>query len=416
VIRAPNLHHALRAFCLAAFAFAFRELDEGGELPFSFEEHHGTGRPTLYEYRPLVRPFLEGRADRLAELPDAQPALEELEREPAARIFAQAHSRGSGGARGALVRTVLLPLVAETGERCGGFDWSDEAFERAYASLERSLFGAERVYAAIAPVVGLSTGGVLDLGAGLRIRHVATGELAAHWPQARALLPERFEREPDRRCVVELEQPLSAEASVPDAPAELADAVTALRLASAGPVAAGPVIFERLDWRPFGIRPMLPIAATPPPGEPVRIDAVTAERARRLHERLVLADDDRELGEALDRFELSLFQEDPFASEQLRGSLEALLGGGDGLFAAALRTATLLGETPRERAELLQRLRLLTAGDAAPATRDLARRALVQVLEDGERPQLMEALDESLLGLRPKPGARLEPVAAVGAL
>ena len=113
-------------------------------------------------------------------------------------------------------------------------------------------------------------------------------------------------------CVLELEQPLGGDdVSPPDAPGELADAVTALRLATAGPIAAGPVLFERLDWRPYGIRPVLPIAATVPPGEPVRIDIVTAERASRLRERLTLADDDRDLGEALDRWELSLFQADP---------------------------------------------------------------------------------------------------------
>jgi len=417
VVRAPHLHEALRAFCLGAFAVAFRELDEGGDLPFAFEEHQGRGRPTLYEYRPLVRPFLEARADRIAALPDAQTALAELEREPAAAIFAQAHAGRRAGSREALLRSVVLPLLEDTAEACGGFDWSDEAFERSYARLEASLYGAQRAYGAVAPVVGLSTGGPLDLGAGLRVRHVATGELAAHWPQARGLLPEGFEREPDRLCVLELEQALPAgEAGPPDAPGELADAVTALRLASAGPIAAGPVLFERLDWRPFGIRPVLPIAATAPPGEPVRIDPLTAERAQRLRGRLTLADDDRELGEALDRWELSLFQSDPFASEQLRGSLGAALGAGEGLFAASLRAAALLGETPRERAELLERLRLLAAGDAASATGDLVRRVLVQVLEEGNRSKLVQALDESLLGLRPKPATRLEPVAAVGAI
>jgi hypothetical protein len=417
VTRAPHLHHALRSFCLAAFAIAFRELDEGGELPFSFEEHHGRGRPTLYEYRPLVRPFLEARADRLAALPDAEVALTELEREPAAAIFARAHGGGSAGMREALVETVLLPVLEDTAESCGGFDWSDEAFERAYARFEGSLFGAQRAYGAVAPVTGLSIGALIDLGRGLRIRHVARGELAAHWPQAGGLLPDGFEREPDRLCVLELEQALPAgEAAAPDAPGEFADAVTALRLVSAGSIAAGPVLFERLDWRPFGIKPVLPIAATAPPGEAVRIDAVTAERARRLRERLTRADEDRDLGEALDRWELALFQADPFASEQLRGSLEAALGRGEGLFAASLRAAALLGETPRERAALLDRLRLLAAGDAAGATGDLVRRALVQVLEEGDRADLVTALDESLLGLRPKPAARLAPVSAVGAL
>jgi hypothetical protein len=416
VIRAPHLYASLRAFRLAAFAVAFRELDEGGDLPFAFEEHQGVGRPTLYEYRPLVRPFLEARAERLAELPDAETAFGELEREPAAAIFARAHAGVGSGPRAALLQFVLLALLEETADACGGFDWSDEAFDRAYARLERSIFGAQRAYGAVAPVVGVSIGGVLDLGGGIRLRHIAAGEIAAHWPQARGLLPEGFEREPDRLCVLELEQPLAADAEVPDSPGELADCVTALRLASAGPIAAGPVLFERVDWRPFGIRPVLPIAATEPPGEPVRVDPVTGERARRLRERLTLADDDRELGEALDRWELSLFQDDPFASEQLRGSLTAVLGAGEGSFAASLRAAALLGETPRERAGLLDRLRLLAAGDAAAATGDLVRRALVHVLEDGDRRKLVVALDEALLGLRPKPNVRLEPVATVGAL
>ena len=418
VIRAPHLHQALRAFCLAAFASAFRELDEGGELPFAFEEHHGSGRPTLYEYRPLVRPFLEARAGRLATLADAQVALAELEREPAAAIYARAHAGGRPSSRDALLRTVLLPLVEETAEACGGFDWRDDAFDRAYSQLEASLFGAQHSYGAVAPVIGLSTGGAIDLGDGLRIRHVATGEMTAHWPQARGLLPDGFEREPDRLCVVELEQPLPAgEGSPPDAPGELADAVTALRLASAGPIAVGPVLFERLDWRPCGIRPVLPIAAAAPAGEPVRIDRVTGERARRLRERLTLADEDRELGEALDRWELSLFQSDPFASEQLRGALTAALGEGDGLFAASLRAAALLGDTPRDRAELLDRLRLLSVGDAAGATGELVRRTLVAVLEESEdRVDLVRAVDDSLLGLRPTPAARLEPVSAIGSV
>ena len=37
--------------------------------------------------------------------------------------------------------------------------------------------------------------------------------------------------------------------------AAVARAISALRLT--------PVLFERLDWRPYGIRPVLPIAATP---------------------------------------------------------------------------------------------------------------------------------------------------------
>jgi len=415
VIRSPNLREALRAFCLGAFAAVTRELDEGGDVPFSFEEHQSTGRPTLYEYRPLVKPFLDARAGRLSTLADALPALEELEREPAAAIFARAHSSGRPSSREALLKTVLLPLLADTAEACGGFDWDDEAFDRAYAGLEGSLFGASRLYGAVAPVVGVSIGDSTELGGGVRIRHVASGELAALWPQSGGLLPPGFERETDRRCVLELEAELGEGGEIPDAPGELADVVTALRLATAGPIAAGPVLFERLDWRPYGIRPVLPIAATQPPGESIRLDAARAERACRLRERLTLADDDRELGEALDRWELSLFQPDPFASEQLRASLTSLLGGGEGLFAGSLRAAVALGETPRERSAILERLRLLAAGDAAAVTGDLVRRALVAVLENGERETFLRSLDETVLGLR-APAVVPEPALAVGAL
>jgi len=415
MIRSQNLHQALRAFCLGAFAAVTRELDEGGDVPFSFEEHQSAGRPTLYEYRPLVKPFLDARAGRLTTLADAQPALTELEREPAAAIFARAHSSGRPSSRDALMRTVLLPLLADTADACGGFDWDDDAFDRAYAVLEGSLFGANRSYGAVAPVVGISIGGLIELGGGVRIRHVASGELAAHWPQSGGLLPEGFERETDRRCVLELEVELEKGGDIPDAPGELADSVTALRLATAGPIAAGPVLFERLDWRPYGIRPVLPIAATQPPGESIRLDAVRAERACRLRERLAHAHPDRELAEALDRWELSLFQSDPFASEQLRGSLRSLLGGGEGLFAGSLRAAAALGETPRERSAILERLRLLAAGDAAAVTGDLVRRALVTVLDHGEREAFLRTIDETLLGLRPQV-ATLEPAVAVGAL
>jgi hypothetical protein len=420
VVRSPPLHQTLRGFCLGAFAAVTRELEDGGEVPFAFEEHQAAGRPTLYEYRPLVKPFLDARAGRFAALADAQPALAELEREPAAAIFARAHSSGRPSSRESLTRTVLLPLLADTAEACGGFDWDDEAFERAYAAFEASLFGSTRAYGAVAPVIGLSIGaGVVELGSGVRIRHAAAGEISAHWPQSSSLLPEGFEREPDRLCVLELQGELEQEAGggVPDAPGELADCVTALRLATAGPVAAGPVLFERLDWRPYGVRPVLPIAATQPPGEPVRLDTVRAARASRLRDQLTATDEDRELGEALDRWELSLFQADPFASEQLRGTLTSLLGGGEGLFAGSLRAAVALGETPRERSTILDRLRLLAVGDAAGATGDLVRQALVAVVEHGDRETLIRALDDTLLGLRPKPVVdEVERAAAIGAL
>jgi hypothetical protein len=398
-VRAPHLHLTLRAFCLGAFVFLGRALEEGDDLPFAFEEHLQRAGPALYEYRPLVRTFVESRASVLESREDARIALEELLREPAAAIFARAHAGSKPSEEQALFRTVLLSLLISTAEGCGGFDWDDVAFERAYAELERSLFGTARAYAAVAPLVGISVVTQVELGAGIRLRAAATGELSHHWPEAQGLLPPGFGREVDRYCVLELERALQPGEDPPDAPAELSDAVSAIRLATAAPVAAGPVLFERLDWRPFGIRPVLPIAATQPPGEASRLDSFRAELAREVLARLALADADVALAEALDRWELSLFQNEPFRSEQLRGALAGLLGD-----TWELRAAVLLGEGSEERRAIHAALRALASGEQATERAENAvRRSLVETLRHGDRAALVRSLDDVLLGLRTAP-------------
>jgi hypothetical protein len=373
-MRSTGLHDTLRRFCLGAFAAW-----HGTELPFAFEEHGTYGRPTLYEYRPLVRGFIEAHAGALRERDDVRQALEELRREPASRIYEDVY------------RSVLVPLLVRTAEGCGGFDWDDAAFERAYEELEESLYGDGHSYGAVAPLIGVSIGAnEIDLGDGLRVRHAVAGELSAMWPESAGLLPRDFGREPDRLCLLELARPVELE--VPDAPGELADAVTSLRLAMDAPVAAGPVLFERLDWRPYGIQPVLPIAATAPPGEPTRLDPFRASVAAKVRPLLGLADEDASLGDALDRWELSLFQGEPFRGEQLRHALDAALGNREGLYAASMRAAALLGETAEERAQLASRFREPTA--------DLVRRTLVSVLLHGDRRVLLRELDSALLGLR----------------
>ena len=411
-VRAPHLYRSLRCFCLAGFSLLSRDVADGADLPFAFEEHASRGRASLYEYRPLVRSYVDARAERLGTLADTRLALEELRREPAAAIYAAAHAGKDGDQP--LLRTIVLPLLADVAEACGGFDWRDDAFDHAYAELERSLFGKRRTYAAVAPVVGLSAGTQVELADGLRVRLAASGELAAHWPEAGGLLPADLGREPDRLCVLELERSLPPnEPEPPDAPGELADAVSALRLATAAPVAAGPVIFERLDWRPLAIRPVLPIAAAEPSGEPTRLDAVRARLACDLLARLGRAEEDPDLAEALDRWELSLFADEPFRSEQLREALAALLGGPDGLWAAAVRAAMLLGETGPDRAEQLERLRGLARGELAGRTAaDAVRRAVVETLAHGDRAALVASLDDALLGLRPRPAGYFAALAS----
>jgi hypothetical protein len=395
-VRAPQLQLALRGFVLGAFAFLLRELEEAGEgLPFAFDEHGQKDGPALYEYRPLVRGFVDERASRLRGRDDALIALEELRREPAAAIFARAHAGPKPSEDEALFRTILLGLLNATAEACGGFDWDDAAFDRAYANLESSLFGEHRAYRAVAPLVGISVGTQLELVPGLRVRAFAEGELARHWPEAGSLLPRDFGREADRFCVLELRANLDAGEDAPDVAAEIADAVSAIRLATAAPLAAGPVIFETLDGRPFGIRPVLPIAATQPPGEADRLDTFRGALAGELLLQLARADADAALAEALDRWELSLFQNEPFRGEQLRGSLAALLGE-----TWPLRTPVLVETVAARRERLHADLAALAAhGDLTAAAVDAVRRALVEVLRHGSREELLRELDRELLGV-----------------
>ena len=395
-VRAPQLHHALRAFVLGAFAYLLRELEDAGEaLPFAFEEHTGKDGPALYEYRPLVRDFVEARTDRLGGREDATIALEELVREPAAGIYARAHAGADPSEDDALFRTVLVDLLIRVAEACGGFDWDDDSFDRAYAELEHSLFGERRTYVAVAPLIGITTGIQRELGEGVRVRAAADGELARHWPEATGLLPPGFGREADRYCVLEVRAALGPGEDAPDAPAEIADAVSAIRLATAAPLAAGPVLFETLDGRPYGIRPVLPIAATQPPGEPTRLDEFRGPLAAELLVRLGLADADTYLAEALDRWELSLFQHEPFRSEQLRASLAALLGA-----TWPLRASVLLEEDAERREALHRDLTALAGGaEATSPAATAVRRALVDVLRDGDRVALVGRLDRMLLGL-----------------
>ena len=399
-LRAPHLYESLRGFCLAAFA-----AERGAQVPFAFEEHTTRGGPSLYEYRPLVRGFVEEQSPTLRRLPDARDAIDDLKREPAAAIFARAHAGLSETGEDALFRSILVPMLTWTAERCGGFDWNDEAFDAAYQDLEQTLFGSARTYVALAPVVGLSAANDTDLGGGITLRPIVAGEISQLWPEAQGLMPPEFGRDTDRLLLLELRRELEPdEVEPPDAAAELADAVTALRLATAGAIAAGPVVFERLDYRPLRIAPLLPIAATQPRGDATRLDAVRARLAADLRERLLLADEDRELGEALDRWELSLFSEEPFRSAQVREALACLLGADGGTWAASLRAAVLLAEKGAERGEVLAGLR---AEQLDRAARDSVRRVLVEALLHGSRAELVAAVDETLLGLRPRPSSVL---------
>ena len=225
---------------------------------------------------------------------------------------------------------------------CGGFDWDDSAFERAYAELEAALFGEGHQYGALAPLIGITTGGAtIELGADMRIRLAATGELAK--------LLARGERAccPPTSAVRPTASPSSsssahsnrARPSRPTRPASSPTRSRAIRLATAGAHRGRPCALRAPGLAPLRSSSRAADRRNAAAGEPTRLDSFRAPLAADLLPRLALADEDPELGEALDRWELSLFQDGPFQTEQLRESLAALLGGNDGLWAAVVRGA-----------------------------------------------------------------------------
>jgi hypothetical protein len=162
-------------------------------------------------------------------------------------------------------------------------------------------------------------------------------------------------------------------------------------------------MFETLDGRPFGIQPVLPIAATQPPGESSRLDSFRAPIAIEVLAALGDADGDPGLADALDRWELSLFQSEPFRSDQIRAALASLLGE-----SWPMRCCVLIAEDARSREDVYGELTAFAAGDAATAaTVDAARRAVVAVVRSRDRDRLAHDLDRELLGLgrRPTPHA-----------
>ena len=398
--RSPQLREALRLFCLGCFFDISHELEGGATVDVELVEHGGS-QVSLFEYHEEIGTFVGDRADRLLAREDAVRALAALKLEPATAIVGQGHLDPGESEDTSLRRSILLPLLIEVAEACVGFDWSDVAFDSAYGRLEDRLFGQAHVHRAVAPLIGLAARGGLELGAGARIRHAREGELRA--AAEAGALPAHFGREHDRCLVFEVDT-LTHEPAPPNAPRTVALAVSSLRLTVPGALAAGPAIIEYLDEQLYGLRTAPDLASQLPTGESTRLDSFRGRIAGEVFCRLVGGVDDPELLEALDRWELALFHTGPLRAEGLREALVQLLGEEDGGWAAAMRAAALVGETPDERAELLGGLTALVEGDGPGAKgEDVLRRALVACLRADSRSALLDSLDSTLLGLRARP-------------
>ena len=242
----------------------------------------------------------------------------------------------------------------------------------------------------MAPLVGLSVGSTIELARGIRVERID-----GCGPGARTA-PLAFERG----------APFRATLTLPDAPGELADAVTALRLATGAAVAAGPLVLEQLDRHPLEPRPLLGIAATVPGGEPSRLDPWRGKLAGDLLGRLPGSEHDGELGEALERWELSLFESEPLRSERLREALAALLGG----VGRALGGGDAGGHAGRRDHRAGEPARGSTGCSGWPGASVRMRRPWTPSGGSSSRPfspttgpRLLASLDEALLGLRGRP-------------
>ena len=296
----------------------------------------------------------------------------------------------------ALFRTILLPTLAAVAERSGGFDWKDDAFETAYGR------SSTRCSAAPAPTrrsrrcrpLGRTAA---DLGGDIRIRPLVAGELSGLWPEALGLMPAEFGRDVDRLCVLELARELDAEGRAARRRRRARRRRQALRLATAGAIAAGPVVFERLDFRPLRISPLLPIAATQPPrrADPARF---APGPRRRRPSRAAAARRRRPPARRGAR---------PLGALALRGRAVP-----DGPGARRAYRSARLGRRPlglplcarpscsRRRRRPAQSSRTCCTRRAGSRARDGVRRALVEALLAWEPPELVGALDETLLGLQ----------------
>ena len=195
----------------------------GAELPFAFEEHVERRGPSLYEFRPLVRAFVEARGRRCGRARTRGSRSRSSAGSPPPRS-SRAHTPARASEDEALFRTVLLGLLIATAEACGGFDWDDGAFEPRVRGVRALALRRAAARTRGRPLIGLSVGCRRARARDPRAPAASRGA-RVHWPEARGLLPSGFGREPDRLCVLELRGALAAGEKPPDAPAEIADAV-----------------------------------------------------------------------------------------------------------------------------------------------------------------------------------------------
>jgi hypothetical protein len=420
-VRRPEARRAVAHFVQAALRELSADVAGGTEVPFALDTRGRHGGPALYEYRPLYRAYVEARLERLVRLPDYTAAVRSLADDPAVLGVAHDHAPEAESDESALRGAVLVPLVVGVAEGAGAFDFDDRVFDGIFDRMLSDVAQTRRSFTGFAPVLGLrAADGVHDLGQDIHARRISPAELAEAWPECQGLLPERFGLARDRLLALELDValPRVADAELPDTARRFARAILALRIVFGGPITAGPVLFERVDWAPRAVR-ALPASVTQTlPGEPVRLDPQRLYLVRALADRMADAEmHGGPVAVALGRWAAaSGAAVSVERAAGLAASVEPLLGAdGAGHHAVAMRAAALVGANASDREDIAIAMRSalglsrpdapLTDTEALAVTvGDVARSVLAAALDHGaDASQLGGTLDAVLLGSRPRP-------------
>ena len=292
-VRRPEARRAVAHFVQAALRELAADVEHGDEVPFALDSRDHAGGPSLYEYRPLYRTYVDARLERIVSLADYKLAVASLAVDPAVLGVARDYAPDAESDEDALRAAVLVPLLVGVAEGAGGFDFDDGVFDGIFDRMLSDVAQTRRSFTGFAPIVGLrAIDGSHDLGHDIRARRISPVELAESWPECQGLLPERFGAARDRLLGLELDvaMPRAEGGEMPDTARRFARAILALRLVFGGPITVGPVLFERVDWAPRAVR-ALPASVTQVlPGEPVRLDPQKLFMVRALADRMADAE------------------------------------------------------------------------------------------------------------------------------
>jgi hypothetical protein len=252
-VRNVTLHRLLESFTVDASGRLCAESAAGAEMPFELAEERGSGRVTLYCYRPLVDEFVRSRMQPLSDLPSHADAVHALARCEALDVYLSEHGvKAPPDPRGCAHAALGVFLESVFIER-SGFGFEPASFEAAYAELERAIYEGHCTATVIAPLLGVALDPdtiELMLGDGLSLIRgdaLADAPPDAVWGES---------EEPNVLALLAIDEQGSDHPPVAVARARFRHVLTALRLFERGGYGVGPVGWARTEagsWRSVSI-------------------------------------------------------------------------------------------------------------------------------------------------------------------